>query len=100
MLTDLARTPTEELIARDTFQGMSDKEIKRVINYTLAIAMTKRNQRELARSMDRLGEESRKRQRSANLDQMRINKRLEDYYKQRRDALIEEMERIRNGKEG
>lgn len=97
MITDI-RPSVDELMQRDTFQGMSDDDFKRVLNRTLSIAMIKRNNRAEAKRMDEVNEQTRAAQRSANLNQIRVNKRIEEYYKARRDKLIAEMEMIRSGK--
>lgn len=83
---------------RDTFQGMSDDDFKRVLNRTLTIAMAKRAKRDVTRQLDELNAQTRAAQRSANLNQIKVNKRIEEYYRKRKEKLIEEMEMIRSGK--
>lgn len=97
MITDI-RPSVDELMQRDTFQGMSDDDFKRVLNRTLTIAMAKRAKREAARQLDELNAQTRANQRSANLNQIRVNKRIEEYYRKRKEKLIAEMEMIRSGK--
>lgn len=87
----------EELIANETFDGLNADEVKKVIMICVTNAISKRASRTMEKQRDAIRAKNASAQRTANLNQLKLHKRIEAMHEERMSKIEKRMKEIVNG---
>lgn len=87
----------EECVANEDFDGLNADEVKKVIMISVTNAVSKRVSRTVEKQRDAQRAAKASAQRTANVNQLKLNRRIEALHEERMRKIEERMKEIRNG---
>lgn len=87
----------EELIANEDYGDLNADEVKKVIMICVTNAVSKRVSRTMEKQRDTIRARNAASQRTANVNQLKLNRRIEAMHEERMQKIEQRMREIRNG---